>query len=288
MFRARLPARVSPRSRFSVAPRRIPAAWWSVVLVALALAGPAARAAPRATAIAQVAVLYDGARGTTPDAQGFVFLASPPLLAVARQEYAGGATTLDSAAARRDAAGYFVRESAVPTLDRTAGYTVSLTLQILAENHDGSARGGDAWDDRAGFSLIVLSSDRRGVELGFWQDRVWAQADGRDAAQPIFTQAEGAAFDTTAALTTYELHVLGDSYALLAGGAPLLSGPLRDYTGFEPEPLQPDPYETPNLVFLGDDTGAAYVRARVAGVAASTAVPQHAGGQAIALPFVTH
>lgn len=39
--------------------------------------------------------------------------------------------------------------------------------------------------ERAGFSVILLGADRRGIELGFWRDQVFAQAD-----QPLFTRGE--------------------------------------------------------------------------------------------------
>jgi hypothetical protein len=63
--------------------------------------------------------------------------------------------------------------------------------------------------------------------------------------------AEEASFDTTAAIRHYELSVDGSSYSLTVDGAPLLSGPLRDYSGFGA------PYDTPSFVFLGDDTTSA-------------------------------
>jgi hypothetical protein len=250
---------------------------------AASVAPPAVRAAPAvASPFPSVAVLYDGQLGTTPDAQGFTFVIFPPLAPGATQEYdpINRWTTLDSTPVMGQSAGYFAREGVVPELDRTLGYTVGLTLQLQAEQHDGSNRNDDQIDDRAGFSLIVLSSDLRGIELGFWQGRVWAQDDGRDVPEDLFTQAEGAAFDTFAALTSYELRVHSESYTLLAGGAPLLSGRLRDYTAFEPGPLQPDPYETPNLLFLGDDTSSASARARIAIVSLGV------GGRAVALPMV--
>jgi hypothetical protein len=40
----------------------------------------------------------------------------------------------------------------------------------------------------------------------------------------------------------------------------VLSGSLRDYTAFS-GPV--DPYETPNLIFIGDDTSSASARIRL-------------------------
>ncbi len=44
-------------------------------------------------------------------------------------------------------------------MDRTTGYTLSFDLQVGSESH--------VSNDRAGFSVIALSSDLQGIELGF-------------------------------------------------------------------------------------------------------------------------
>jgi hypothetical protein len=95
----------------------------------------------------------------------------------------------------------------------------------------------------------VLSSDKRGIELGFWTDRIWAQEGG--SGNTLFTQAEYAPFDTQSARMPYALAVQGDIYMLSSNGTPILSGKLRDYTAFNDFP---DFYKTPNLIFVGDDT----------------------------------
>jgi hypothetical protein len=139
-------------------------------------------------------------------------------------------------------------------------------VQLLDEYHDDSDKDGDGIGDRAGFSVIALSSDTRGIELGFWMDQVWAQEDG--AAEPpggsLFTRAEHAPLDTTSRLVAYTLAVRGDSYVLSADGGLVLSGRLRDYTRFE-GPV--NPYRTPSFIFLGDDTGSARAQIRLAYVA---------------------
>ena len=148
--------------------------------------------------------------------------------------------------------GYFSKPTAQLVFDRVIGYTVSFTVQVELEDHAGSDKNKDGIEDRAGFSLIVLSSDKRGIELGFWKDRIWAQEGGTGST--LFTQAEGAAFDTQSARRPYALAVQGDTYTLSSNGTPILSGNLRDYSAFNGFP---DPYETPNLIFLGDDTSSA-------------------------------
>jgi hypothetical protein len=125
--------------------------------------------------------------------------------------------------------------------------------QVLTETH--------ADNDRAGFSLIVLSSDLQGIELGFWTNRVWAQEGGPEP--DLFTQAEGVSFAVTNPVT-YTLAITSGGYTLAADLVPILSGPLRDYTAFSGFP---DVYETPNFIFLGDDTTSARASVRFAYVA---------------------
>lgn len=202
----------------------------------------------------QTTVLYDGNLGSTPDMQGFSFLT---LSESALQTYTIGAATLDTMAVRSDHAGYFAKDQ--PTLDRQSGYSVQFTTQIVKENHTSP--------HRAGFSIIVLSSDLQGIELGFWSNEIWAQEGGTDA---LFTHAEGVNFDTTAALTDYELSITTDSYKLSAGGSEILTGMLRDYTALEGIL---DPYETPNLLFLGDNSSRGQTKVDIAYVALQTMSP---------------
>jgi hypothetical protein len=131
-------------------------------------------------------------------------------------------TTLDTTAVTGDKAGYF--GLGLATLDRQAGFTLSLTVRVANESHISG--------NRAGFSLIALSTDKQGIELGFWQDQVWAQNVG-------FTRGENSAFDTSSALVRYDLVVSGSGYALSAGGEPLLNGALRDYSAFGAPMISP-------------------------------------------------
>ena len=204
-------------------------------------------------------MLYDAALGGTPDTQGMLF---QTLAISATQSFSNGATLLDTNGRRDDFAGYVANPALTPTLDRTSGYTLTFQLQVLAEQHNNA--------NRAGFSIIALSSDARGIELGFWANEVWAQEDG-DAEPPsgtLFTHAEGAVFDTSSALITYTLAIKGDEYQVSANGAQILGGALRDYSALV-GPI--DPYETPNFVFLGDDTRSAAARSRLAALSITTA-----------------
>lgn len=211
-------------------------------------------AAPPATM-----VLYNGALGTTPDVQGALLylpqnLEDPPVETT--QSWASGFTTLNTLTKTTDLAGYF---TSTVTLDRQTGFALNFTTHVLSETHLNN--------NRAGLNVIAMSNDLQGIELGFWQNRVWAQEGG---AEPnLFTQAEGVTFDTTA-ITTYTLFIQGSRYALNANGNVILSGLLRDYTAFDGIF---DPYETPNFIFFGDDTSSASARWRFG--SASLLVPLH-------------
>lgn len=212
--------------------------------------------------------LYDGALGGTPDTQGMLFQGLG-----ATQSAASGITTLDSSAANLAQAGYSPSIGSQVTLERTQGYTLRFRVAIASETHAGSDRNADGIDDRAGFSVIVLSSDLQGVELGFWPDRVWAQADEQDGAGRLFTQAEHAALDTSL-LRDYQLTVRGDTYQLTSGATSILSGRLRNYSSFG------FPYTQASFIFLGDDTTSARAVVRIGQVGVSTY------DQQVSLPLV--
>jgi hypothetical protein len=193
--------------------------------------------------------LYDGGLGTTPDQQGFTFLV---VGTSANQQYANETTLLDTTADSSEQAGYFNRET--QSLDRQLGYKLRFTIRVDEEEH--------LSPHRAGFSVIVLSDDLLGLELAFWENEIWVQEGGTDP--DLFTHAEGVPFNTTAGLVTYELSILDEAYTLSADGVPVLSGPLRDYTAFNGFP---DVYETPGLLFLGDNTSRGAAKTAVSYVA---------------------
>jgi hypothetical protein len=201
-------------------------------------------------------VLYDGALGGTPDTQNMVYgaidLVFPPFPPVvdATQIYSPvlQATILDTTPDMDDMAGYSVTPTIMPTLTRQNGFQIHFTVRLPEETH--------VSQHRAGFNVTVISADLLGIELAFWEDEIWAQEGG--APPTLFTHAEGVAFDTTADFVAYELEVIEDIYRLSADGVFILSGPLRNYTAWEPPlPQFPDPYEQPNLVGLSDNTSSA-------------------------------
>jgi hypothetical protein len=163
-----------------------------------------------------------------------------------------------------------------PTLDPTTGYIISFTAQVESEtSRVGADKNGDKQDDRAGFSVIVIDKNKKGIELGFWSNRIWAQNDGTAEPDPsnsstwsntLFTQGEGVDFNTKTQAVKYDLAITGNTYSLFADNNRILTGNVRDYTPFKvasysvPTPLgsikvtPPDPYEQPNFVFFGDNT----------------------------------
>ncbi|MHC4623353.1 MAG: choice-of-anchor Y domain-containing protein [Planctomycetota bacterium] len=192
--------------------------------------------------VVQAVVLYDGSLGAgdqTPSGQGWWYLTDPISGALATQSASGGITTLDTTPVISESAGYFSTPLML-TLDRSGdGYTVRFDTRIVSETHNN--------DDRAGFSVLALSSDLKGVEIAFWPNEIWAQLDA-----PLFTHGEGATFDTTAGLVQYDLAINGDSYALYADGSMTLQGALRDYSAHS-HPV----YSMPNILFFGDDSSSA-------------------------------
>lgn len=187
------------------------------------------------TVAAHGQALYDAALATPPEAQGWVYLAVGTTIEVATNR----SVLIDTSERAGTHAGW-AQVTAAP-LDRAKGFTLLLAAKINSETHDN--------DHRAGFSLIVLGDDRRGIELGFWVDTVFAQSDS-----PLFTHAEEARVVMTNDFVEYGLSMFGTNYSLVADGAPLLKGPVRDYTSFDGFP---NPYSTPNFLFMGDDTSSA-------------------------------
>jgi hypothetical protein len=133
-----------------------------------------------------------------------------------------------------------LKNSAFPVLNRHHGFELNFQAALTAENHSGN--------DRAGFSVTLLSDDLYGIELGFWSSRIWAQSDS-----PLFQQAE-ATNVSTAAPHNYRLQVLNNSYTLFQSETAVLAGQLRNYSAF-PGPV--NPYSLSNFLFLGDNTSSA-------------------------------
>lgn len=162
---------------------------------------------------------------------------------------------------------------AFPLLNRNTGYRFTFGLELSSEAHSGNP-------NRAGFSVTLISADplhtgeRKGIEIGFQSDRIFAQNDGSNGTG-IFTagefnndaQAVGAAISPN----RWNLDVQGDSYSLIlaTNGATILSGALRDYRG-----SGKNAYLTENFLFVGDNTSSASANFRFSYAAVTTPVPE--------------
>ena len=214
-------------------------------------------------------VLYDAASGAIPSEALMDFTDFPP--GAASLAYADGVTIMDTSISGTDTFAGWVSGPAItsgfPVLDRAAGVQVNFTLQLESEMH--------TRNQRAGFNLILLDKNAKGIELAFWENEIWAQND--DHTGGMFTHGEGIAFSTTAGLADYQLTMIEDTYTLTANSQVLLSGPVRDYSPFEGFP---DPYETPNFLFFGDNSTSAQARVRLRSVSITGTEP--------ALPAITN
>ena len=228
--------------------------------------------------------LYNASLNTLPQSQGFFQYQNLPVNTVT-PTVSNALTNLNTTANFNRSAGFFTAVTPVTSLDRNAGFTLSFNAQVVSESRATAAnKNNDGKDDRAGFSVLLLGSDRKGIELGFFNNRIWAQDDGTTQASPslepdtpptsnfrtLFTQAEGANFNTTA-LTSYDLTILGDTYTLFNGNNAILSGKVRDYTAFSGSII--DPYETPNFIFFGDNTPSAQANINLGSVSLRTNTP---------------
>ncbi len=129
-------------------------------------------------------------------------------------------------------------------LDARTGYSVAFTLQIISETSN---------PNRAGFSLLVISSNQTGVELGFRTNQIFAQSSS-------FLESNNSLLNTTTS-RNYTLQVVNGQYTLLDGATPvgsLNNQSLNNYSSFNPAlsnpPLPFNPYTTSNLIFFGDNT----------------------------------
>ena len=222
-------------------------------------------------------VLYDSSLDTTPGSQGWIAVIDSN----SSESASGGVLELDTSANQNDQSGYFsespfdgdFQHPNMPELDLSAGFTIRFDVQIISETHASRDDNNDGKFDRAGFSLITISENLRGLELAFFEDRIWAYADATEGTNSLFTQAEGVDFNTKAALTTYDLTFHSTGYELFAAGNSILTGDLRNYNPSGVDPLL-DPYDNPSFLFFGDDTSSASSISRIGTVQVINAVPE--------------
>ena len=236
-------------------------------------------------AYAAVTVLYDHALGGTPTAQGW--------LAGART---GGSETvtpvgtlLDTTAANSIYAGYSNYDFGIqiappdvfptsfknplfPVLDRAAGFTLTITVQL-----GGLVNDGPNGPNRGGFNVTLLGADREGIEIGFQPGRIFAQ-DGVPFVAGETTASAGqnpASLDVPAlmaAMTTYDLTIHGERYTLATAGQSLLAGDVRDYTSASG--FGTSVYRTGSFLFVGDDTTSARGQLLLRNVVLAMPVPE--------------
>ncbi|NJK53879.1 MAG: hypothetical protein HC936_15720 [Leptolyngbyaceae cyanobacterium SU_3_3] len=140
-----------------------------------------------ATVLLGSASLYNSTLGNAPDQQGWLSYTNLkiesgiPTPGTSTQSATTSGTVLNTTADSKNYAGYSNYDVAqqqvnptFPALDRASGYSLSFSLQLLSESRTN--------ENRAGFSVIALSSDQRGIELGFQQTtattgKIFAQSD---------------------------------------------------------------------------------------------------------------
>ena len=212
--------------------------------------------------LASEIILYDSQLPGLVGEQGWLHVSTPFGEHTVTEQPGVLGTILDTRSPFGNRSGYFsvdplfgiLKHPAMRVMDRELGYSVRFDLQVLHEAHADGSWGDDNGDqiaDRAGFSVLALSDDRYGIELGFWSELIWAQDDDWNGPDRLFTQSERAEFDTSQR-REYSLLVTHDDYLLYSSCAgPVLQGRLRNYTAFEGTL---DPYEVSNFLFFGDNT----------------------------------
>ncbi len=217
--------------------------------------------------------LYDGAIAGKPETQGSLSYFSSAF-SPSPSPSAGKVTLLSSASEMVGYSNYNIISSMVsssfPSLNPNlpTGFTLSFDIKVNSESHTSN--------DRAGFSVILEGSDKKGIELGFWNDEIFAQT-----ATPLFTHgSQTTNFDPTAPLNSgdlfnhYDLNITGGNYTVYADGNLILSGPTVNYDAVTTSDLKYTAYHLSNYVFLGDDTSEANASTDI--YAVSIAVPEPA------------
>lgn len=163
---------------------------------------------------------------------GWFFFSLPPKAKVSGPGSVGY-VTLDSTASMAIQAGF--GKQLTTKLDRSVGYSATWRLEVVREEHA-------ADNHRAGLSVFVLGDDHHGIEVAYWNDRVFVYSDDKG-----FTPGESARLNTHA-MRSYRLSVKGERYSLSVDGVAKLSGKLRNYSWFG------FPYSRANSIWYGDNT----------------------------------
>lgn len=193
-------------------------------------------------------ILFDGALGTTPDAQGWSYTA----LSFGQITHlaTNGVTLLDTSNSAQSVAGW--SHAVSPPLDRLAGFALAFGLKLDSEAHSDT--------NHAGLSLVILDGQTNGVEIGFWPSAIFARSDSPFSS----AHAEDSAFITTNDFSNYALVLLANNYVLYANGAVILTGAVREYVASFSFLFS---YRAPNVIFFGDNSTPASISARLRAVA---------------------
>lgn len=205
-------------------------------------------------------VLYDASQGTLPGTQPWLFYGAAGTANQSLPGTSGTRLTTDLTAQ----AGWSntipilntFKNAAFPTLSSSDGFAIDWSMQMIAESHTS--------ENRAGTSMILLGSDNKGIEIGFWTNQIWAQT-----ADPLFTKGESTNFVTTASTVNYRLLITDSSYYLFANDAEILSGLTRSYAAFGSAP-----YTLSNYFFIGDNTTSASATVDIGSIRLITSVPE--------------
>ena len=195
---------------------------------------------------AEPVILYDGDLRSLPEDQGWMYRLEPPIRNQSRQVRVDGAFNLNTGRNLADRAGYFIRLPQMEThpqapeiLDRQRGYRIGFTLRILSERR--------AAPSQAGFSLIALSDDLLGVDLGFGAGEIFARTSKLERAE----ENRALPFRIDTQYADFEMDIRENEYRLSANGEEILAGSLRNYSDAG------EPYTVPNLLFFGDNAESA-------------------------------
>ena len=199
-----------------------------------------------AAAVSESLPLYDAASAVLPDASPWSWTygsdssgssrnmtPSLPLAAVLDTRLSAGA------------AGYGKIVGA--GLDSSTGFVIDFSLRVVEETHANGDLG-----TRSGFSIIVLDQAKKGVELSFWTNQVFAKI-----ADYGFPHGDGISVDAQTSARNYRVTFLSGQYTLVTEGAPPLAGVLSNYAPFVQFPYNVVPYGQANYIFFGDNTTSA-------------------------------
>lgn len=242
--------------------------WWRCVIGVLAFWAAGVHSAGAATQ-----VLYDAAQAPAPGGTGWLSGVFTGGASQAESAQGNTVTSLVTSPLNLGGRGGYSNTFALgglvnagfPVLNLANGVRLDFGFRLVQEDHSGNP-------NRAGFSVILLDSNKHGIELGFQSDRIFAQQDGAN----LFTAGEFNTADASRASTlqAWSLTLASGGYTLAQGGDVILAGALRDYT--TATGLAALAYQNANYLFVGDNTTSAGGVFTINYLAITTPVPEPA------------